>query len=104
MNVLSLTFHAVEHILPEWEKYVDDTLVLMAENLLDADRYILSEVQTDMVNEGKNYNLLLMFENEELINQFLESELVNIEERLETKFGSNVMVFKTLLNPKKFRL
>jgi len=103
MSLLSLTFHCTENHIENWEKYVNETLSLMAENLMEVDKYILSEVQSDMVNEGKNYNLLLVFDNEELREQFLENELLNIQERVEKEFGENVMIFQTFLNPKKAR-
>ena len=56
-----------------------------------------------MINEGKNTNLLLVFDNEEKRDDFIEIELKNITERIESKFGENVMVFTTFLNPKKSR-
>ncbi|MBM7419821.1 MULTISPECIES: DUF4286 family protein [Chryseobacterium] len=104
MSVLSITFHCINSSIDEWENYVDETLVLMAENLLDVDKYILSEVHSDFIDEGKNYNLLLIFDNEEKRTEFMESELLNISERIETKFGQDVMIFNTSLNPKKKNL
>ncbi|MGC4130581.1 MAG: DUF4286 family protein [Bergeyella sp.] len=103
MSVLSLTFHCTENYLREWEKYVDETLSIMAENLMDVEKYILSEVESEMIGEGKNFNLLLVFENDELRELFLDNEMKNIEERIEAGFGGNVMIFRTLLNPKKSR-
>ena len=99
MSVLSITFHCPESYLEAWETYVNDTLGLMAENLMEVDQYILSEVQTEMLHEGKNYNLLLIFANDELRAQFLENEMLNIEERVKAEFGENVMTFITFLNP-----
>lgn len=104
MSVLSITFHCIKSNIEEWEKYVDETLILMAENLLDVDKYILSEIQSDYIEEGKNYNLLLIFDDEEKRSDFTESELLNITERIEKKFGQNVMIFNTFLNPKKSRM
>lgn len=103
-SVLSLTFHCPEHLLNQWKKYVDEQLSLLADNLMDVDQYYLSEVQSEMVNEGKNYNLLLIFSNADLRDDFLESELKNIEERIFSEFGSDVMLFETLLNPLKIRV
>ncbi len=103
MSVLSLTFHCTDEHLESWEKYVEESLSLMAENLMDVNQYILSEVESEMINEGKNYNLLLIFENEELRSQFIENEFLNIQERVEKEFGDNVMIFQTFLNPKKSR-
>ncbi|MFP3831539.1 DUF4286 family protein [Chryseobacterium sp. SIMBA_028] len=104
MSLLSITFHCTKNNLEEWENYIDETLVLMTENLMDVSKYILSEVHSDYIDEGKNYNLLLMFDNDELRNDFMESELKNIAEHVENKFGQEVMIFNTFLNPKKTRL
>ncbi|MGN7863805.1 DUF4286 family protein [Chryseobacterium sp.] len=104
MSVLSITFHCTKNNLEEWENYIDETLILMTENLMDVNKYILSEVHSDYIDEGKNYNLLLVFDNDELRNDFLESELKNIAERIEAKFGQEVLIFDTLLNPKKSKL
>ncbi|PKF75832.1 DUF4286 family protein [Chryseobacterium sp. PMSZPI] len=104
MSVLSITFHCTKDNLEEWENYIDETLVLMTENLMDVNKYILSEVHSDYIDEGKNYNLLLVFDNDDLRKDFLESELKNIAERIETQFGQEVLIFDTLLNPKKSRL
>ena len=76
----------------------------MVENLIDVEKYILSEVESEMISEGKNTNLLLIFENEEKRQDFIEIELTNITERIQKAFGENVMIFKTHLNPKKSRL
>ncbi|PWW25305.1 DUF4286 family protein [Chryseobacterium sp. AG844] len=104
MSVLSITFHCTKDNLEEWENYIDETLVLMTENLMDVNKYILSEVHSDFIDEGKNYNLLLIFDTDELREDFIKSELLNISERIEKKFGQEVMVFNTFLNPKKSRL
>jgi hypothetical protein len=79
-------------------------LVLMTENLMDVSKYILSEVYSDYIEDGKNYNLLLIFDNDELRDDFIKSELVNIAERIEKKFGPDIMIFNTFLNPRKTRL
>lgn len=103
MSLLSITFHCTKNNIEEWENYIDETLVLMAENLMDVNKYILSEVHSDFIEEGKNYNLLLMFDNDELREDFIQSEMLNISERIEKKFGQEVMIFNTFLNPKKSR-
>ena len=104
MSVLSITFHCTKDNIEEWENYVDDTLVLMTENLLYVEKYILSEVHSDFIEDGKNYNLLLIFDDEEKRTEFMESELLNISERIEKKFGQEVMIFNTFLNPKKKKI
>ncbi|EJL67500.1 DUF4286 family protein [Chryseobacterium populi] len=103
MSVLSITFHCTQDNIEDWENYIDETLVLMTDNLMDVNKYILSEVHSDYIEEGKNYNLLLIFDNEELRSDFIKSELVNIAERIEKRFGQKVMIFNTFLNPKKSR-
>ncbi|QOW09173.1 DUF4286 family protein [Kaistella flava (ex Peng et al. 2021)] len=104
MSVLSITFHTTESISKEWDQYMKSDLHQMVENLIDAEKYILSEVESEMISEGKNTNLLLIFENEEKRQDFVEIELTNITERILKEFGQNVMIFKTYLNPKKSRL
>ncbi|MDQ0476461.1 MULTISPECIES: DUF4286 family protein [Chryseobacterium] len=103
MSVLSITFHTTETISKEWDHYLENNLHQMVENLIDAEKYILSEVETEMISEGKNTNLLLIFENEEKRQDFVEIELINITDRILKEFGQNVMIFKTYLNPKKSR-
>lgn len=103
MSILSITFHTTEHKIADWDIYLESELNQMVENLLDVDKYILSDVHSEMLNEGKNTNLFLWFDNDELRSQFMESELVNLEERIAQKFGNEVMIFPTFLNPKKKR-
>ncbi|HCN11766.1 MAG TPA: DUF4286 domain-containing protein, partial [Chryseobacterium sp.] len=45
MSFLSLTFHNTESINKEWENYLGNDLHQMIENLMDVEKYILSEVQ-----------------------------------------------------------
>ncbi|AZB22411.1 DUF4286 family protein [Chryseobacterium manosquense] len=101
MSVLSLTFHSTSNISSSWDRYTENTLFEMIENLMDVENYILSDVESDMINEGKNTNLLLMFDNTEKRQEFIDIELKNITERIEDQFGDEVMVFATLLNPKQ---
>ena len=104
MSVLSITFHCPKNNLEVWSKYVDEELFLMTENLLDVNKYILSEVQSDYIEEGKNYNLLLSFDDINLREDFIKSELENIAERIEKKFGQDIMIFNTFLDPIKTRI
>ncbi len=103
MSVLSITFHTTESISNAWDQYLENELHQMIENLIDAEKYILSEVESEMISEGKNTNLLLIFQDEEKRQDFVEIELTNITERIIKEFGENVMIFKTYLNPKKSR-
>ena len=103
MSVLSITFHTVESELSNWEQYVDTELIELVENLYDVEKYILSQVETEMLTEGKNTNLLLVFENDAKRQEFTETELLNISERIGKQFGETVMIFITQLNTKKSR-
>jgi len=103
MSILSITFHATENRIEEWDIYLENELHQMVENLLDVEKYILSEVHSDMLNEGKNTNLFLMFDNAEIRDQFMESEMLNLAERINHRFGEEVMIFPTFLNSKKKR-
>ena len=103
MSLLSITFHTTESISKEWTQYMETDLHQMVENLIDVEKYIMSEVETEMISEGQNTNLLLIFDNEEKRQDFVEIELSNITDRILKEFGQNVMIFKTYLNPKKSR-
>ena len=100
MSILSLTFHCTENAFAQWQEYTENELLNLVENLLDVDQYIVSEVESEMIREGNNTNLLLFFSTETRRRDFLESELLNIEERITKIFGTEVMIFSTLLNPK----
>ncbi|WP_312089566.1 DUF4286 family protein [Chryseobacterium sp.] len=99
MSVLSITFHCIKTNIAAWEEFVNESLILMTENLMDVDQYILSEVQSDYIDEGKNYNLLLLFSDDEKREEFNKSELLNIIEIIENKFADQIMIFNTSLNP-----
>lgn len=101
MSILSVTFHTIESQLENWNNFLERDLVQMIDNLYDVEKYILSEVETEMLTEGKNTNLLLVFENQQKREEFISTELLNISERIFLKFGESVMIFKTDLNPIK---
>lgn len=103
MSILSLTFHTPENLVQPWTEYLETDLQKMVENLMDVEKYILSEVESDMVSEGKNTNLLLVFDNAEKRQDFAEIEFKNIVEHIQGKFGQEVMIFETFLNPTKQR-
>ncbi|WP_226065057.1 DUF4286 family protein [Kaistella polysaccharea] len=104
MSLLSITFHTTADIQNDWGIYLGTELHQMIENLMEVEKYILSEVESDLVSEGQNTNLLLIFENAEKRDDFVEIELTNITEIVKQKFGVNVMVFVTYLNPRRSRL
>ena len=104
MSILSITFHTPEHLLSDWEKFQENSLENLIENLIQVENYILSDVESEMLHEGKNTNLLLIFEDENLREEFVESELLNLQHHIEKEFGEDVMVFKTYLNERKSRM
>jgi len=104
MSVISITFHTVASENQKWAYFLENDLHQLVENLMDVEKYIISEVHSEMIAEGKNTNLLLIFDNEEKREDFLEIELLNITEIIEKKFGEDVMIFTTLLNPKMMKL
>lgn len=104
MSILSVTFHTVENQLENWNIFVQSELLQMIDKLQNVEKYILSEVETEMLTEGKNTNLLLVFENQQKREKFLETELLNISEIITQNFGENVMIFITKLNTKKSKL
>ena len=104
MSVISITFHSVESVQKEWNDFVEKDFHQLIENLMDVEKYMLSEVESDMINEGKNTNLLLIFDNEEKRTDFTEIEMLNSSEIIESKFGESVMIFITYLNPTKMKI
>ena len=104
MSILSITFHTPDHLLQKWEFFEKNTLENMIDNLIRVEKFILSEVESEMLNEGKNTNLLLIFEDENLRLEFVASEFENIQHHVEKEFGEEVMIFKTYLNQKKTRM
>ena len=103
MSILSITFHTAESQLQTWEQYLENELMTLVENFIYVEKYILSEVNTEMLTEGKNTNLILIFESDEKRQEFTETELYNLSEIIARKFGENVTIFKTELNVKKSR-
>ena len=104
MSILSITFHTPQHLLQEWENFQINSLEKMIENFIQVEKYILSDVQSDMINEGKNTNLLLIFDDEDLRKEFVDSELENIKHHIEKEFEQDVMIFKTFLDQRKTRM
>lgn len=103
MNVVSLTFHTPEKHFEAWSQFMEEDLPALADNLFDVEKYMLAEVESEMITEGRNTNLLLFFESEEKRTEFLQIELENIAEILRSNFGEDIMIFTTMLQPKKLR-
>ena len=103
MSILSITFHTTENQISNWELYIEIEFLKLIENLANIEKYILSEVDSEMISEGKNTNLLVFFGDTNLRNRFIENEMPDLERRIAKHFGSDVMIFTAFLNPKKQR-
>lgn len=104
MSVLSITFHSPISLQKAWSEYRAKELLQLIENLYDVEKFLLSVVDSDRIEEGENTSLLLVFLTDEKREDFLESELGNIVEHVEKKFGPELLTFVTLLNPISSRL
>lgn len=98
MSLLSLTFHTEQKTLETFEAYTKNELKKMIENLIQVDKYYFSEVASEYIDEGKNFNLLLIFDDENLRSEFIMNELKNINDHIEKSFGQSVMIFQTELD------
>ncbi len=103
MTALSITFHTTAQSLESWEVYLTTELHQLVENLYDVEKYLISVVESDRIEEGQNTNVLLVFDSQALRSTFMENELVNLVEHVATRFKQEVMVFITPLNPLKSR-
>lgn len=103
MVILSITFHTAASHFQEWALFIEDELVEFLNPTNSSEKYLLSEVESEMLAEGKNTNLLLFFENEERKQQFLQTEFTMLENQVLSIFGDSVMIFKTHLHLKKSR-
>jgi len=99
MSILSVTFHSPLDQLEAWQEYSKNVLPEMIANLMDVEKYMLSDVESERINERHNTNLLLISDSAEKRKDFVEIELLNISELIEQKFGDSIMIFTTYLNP-----
>ncbi|KUY21310.1 hypothetical protein BAZ12_14385 [Elizabethkingia miricola] len=105
MSVLSVTFHVESTVQPQWYDFLEKEFPALVENLYDVEKFIFSEVDSDYIQEGKNYNLLLIFDDHEIRSGFLLNEMQNLSEIIHNKFSQEqVMIFITELNPITKRL
>ncbi|AQX05717.1 hypothetical protein BAX97_05415 [Elizabethkingia meningoseptica] len=105
MSVLSVTFHVESKVQPQWYDFLEKEFPGLIENLYDLEKYIFSEVSSSYIDEGKNYNLLMIFGDHEIRAGFLLNEMQNLSEIIHGKFSQEeVMIFITELNPITKRL
>lgn len=100
MAILSITFHTEEQKLSEWYIYLKNELIPDIRTLNQ--KYILSEVESEMLSEGKNTNLLFLFDNEVDRELFLEQKFPLLVEKTLKQFQESVLIFKTFLNRIEF--
>lgn len=96
MAILSITFHTDETKIEQWNGYVQNELIPQIKKIKK--EYILSEVQTEMISEGKNTNLLIFCKDNEDRILFLEQHFPLISKNILHKFQENILIFKTFLN------
>lgn len=96
MAILSITFHIEENHINDWRNYLIEDFIPHIHTL--GQQFLLSDVDTEMLSEGKNTNLLLFFGNEEERETFINQSLPKTSQILMEKFGQNILIFKTLLN------
>lgn len=96
MAILSITFHTEENKIPEWNEYLKKELIPNLESLNR--KYLLSEVETEILTEGKNTNLLIFCKNREDRVLFSEKIYPHFSQKILDKFQEGVLVFKTYLN------
>lgn len=96
MAILSVTFHIDDNKVEEWNNYLNNTLITEIQRLNK--KFLFSEVDTEMLSEGKNINLLLFFDNQEDRELFLNSTFPSIAQDVISNFQESVLIFKTFLN------
>ena len=96
MAILSITFHTEEHKINAWNSFLEEELLTIIKNF--SRKYIISEVESEMLSEGKNTNVLLFFDNQSDRIYFLENELPHISNKIFDKFSESVLIFNTFLN------
>ena len=52
MAILSITFHTEEHKINDWNSFLEEELLEIIKNF--SRKYIISEVESEMLSEGKN--------------------------------------------------
>lgn len=94
----SISYHYAPEIKKQWENWKTSHFIPMIENLMDITQYYFSEVQTDFTQDGHTESLLLGFESQDLLQGFIDNELLILEEALQKNFGENVLFMKSQLN------
>lgn len=98
MAILSVSFHATPEKIEDWKVYLQGSVMPWAKNFCGEKRVLLSEIETEVVAEGKNYNLLLFFDNATLRNHFFDEKIALLIKDITATFGNEVVVFPSKLN------
>lgn len=98
MSALSITFHFNENRLQEWNNNLLISLQSLINDTPQVKDFIISEVHTEYIEEGKNYNILLFFSDENARESFLSQQLAMLDQSITQQFGNNIMLFATPLN------
>ncbi|RQP14936.1 MAG: DUF4286 family protein [Chryseobacterium sp.] len=99
MSILSITFHVENQTRPRWDSFLEAELPQLIDRLPNVERFIFSAVDSEMLNEGSNFNLLLIFDDERARQDFREDALDDLVSEVEKRFGqTEVMTFVTQLN------
>jgi Domain of unknown function (DUF4286) len=98
MQILSLGFHATNLALEKWENYLKLVFYKKIEENWALDKYILSLVSNDMIEEGRNYNLQIFFANDEASDAFTSRYLDVFQAEITGLFGQEVMLFVSKLH------
>jgi len=99
MNILSITFHVEQHIIPLWENFMQSDIVEYIKNNNLTDKYILSKLVNDIQENGGNYNIILLFKEQKTKNTFDLEKLPLLREIIQNKFpNQEVIIFVTNLD------
>ena len=66
MAILSITFHIEETELLKWNEYLKSVIISDLKNINK--KYLLTEVESEMLSEGKNTNIHNIYTKHEDIN------------------------------------
>jgi len=98
MNILSITFHVEQHIVHLWKDFIQNKILIFIRNNSFTNKYILSEVNNNYQEEGKNYNIILIFCEQKIKNTFCSEELPKLRNIIQNKFpNQEVIIFVTNL-------
>ena len=98
MSALSITFHFTEAKIHEWNNNLLQSLESLIEDSLHIKNFMISEVHTDYIDEGKNYNVLLFFDDLGERENFMSGQLASLDRAIDEQFGNEIMLFVTPLN------